>query len=293
VYNQTFTVYGIFSDAIKNWSEDVHKIMSCSDRNTTLKERLDTLYHIYNNKKYVQYDPLRYLYFFEDDVEKELMGLVASSFAFGRVTQIFKAIDRLLRIMGNSPLKYVMALGSAPDPALLSFRYRFVSGLDVYRFLRITRQLIEDYGSIGCFMKRNYNKGDFLRLVDLTMRQYADVRFLVPVSLKTSACKRLFMYFRWMVREDNIDTGLWNFIDPAELVIPLDTHIFQSAIRLGLTSKKNPSFAVAREITERLKGFCRNDPVRYDWAISHEGIIKNNFATHMAMSERSACPVSC
>ncbi len=259
--------------------------MLYANNKTALKRRLDKLYHIYNNREYIQYDPLRYIYLFEDEKEKELMGFMASSLAFGRVTQIFRAIDRLLEIMGKSPLQYVMALGTEPEPDLLSFRYRFVSGQDIHMFLHITKRLIEDYGSIGFFMKHHYNRGNFLKLVDLVTRQYADIKFLVPASMKTSACKRLFMYFRWMVRRDNIDTGLWSFIDPAELIVPLDTHIFQSAVKLGLTSKRAPSFAVAREITENLKAFCKNDPVRYDWAISHEGIIQNNFATHITMSE--------
>ena len=85
------------------------------------------------------------------------------------------------------------------------------------------------------------------------------------------------MYFRRMVRKDNIDLGLWDFIHPGELIIPLDTHIFQIATRHGLTSKRSPSFTAAKEVTEKLKEFCQEDPVKYDWALSHEGIIENNF----------------
>ncbi len=242
-----------------------------------LKERLDVLYRIYNNRDYIQYDPLRYVYQFEDDMEKELVGLIASSLAFGRVTQIFKAVETLLEIMENRPLKYIMELGPMPPAPLLSFKYRFVSGMDIYRFFSTTKKLIEEHGSIGLFMKRGYAKNGFLGLVESTIGVYSDVRFLIPYSLKKSACKRLFMYFRWMVRKDNIDLGLWDFIHPGELIIPLDTHIFQIATRHGFTSKRSPSFTVAKEVTEKLKEFCQEDPVKYDWALSHEGIIENNF----------------
>ena len=85
------------------------------------------------------------------------------------------------------------------------------------------------------------------------------------------------MFLRWMVRNDHIDSGLWNFIDPRELVIPLDTHVFRTARELGFTERKTPSLAAAIEITDHLRRFCTEDPVKYDWTISHAVIIRNNF----------------
>jgi uncharacterized protein (TIGR02757 family) len=92
------------------------------------------------------------------------------------------------------------------------------------------------------------------------------------------------MFFRWMVREDNIDLGLWDFISPAELIIPLDTHIFQVATALKLTRLRTPSLAAALEITENLRKYSRGDPVKYDWALSHQGILANNFRAAPALS---------
>ncbi len=242
-----------------------------------LKEELTSLYREYNNREFIKYDPIKYVYEFEDSRERELVGLISSSLSFGRVTQIFKAMDILLDIVNNEPLRYVSNLGKRPDKELLSFKYRFVTGLDVYNLLISSKSLIDEYGSLGGFVRRHYKTGRFLELVDETIKAFQGVNYLIPSSLKNSACKRLFMFFRWMVRDDNIDMGLWKFINPRELVIPLDTHIFRVAKELGLTSRKTASLRTAIEITDNLKRVTKHDPVKYDWALSHRGIMKNNF----------------
>ncbi len=242
-----------------------------------LKARLDGLYREYNDERYIRYDPIKYVYRFEDSAEKELVGLLSSSLSFGRVSQIFKAMDRLLEIVDNQPLKYVLNLRKRPDRKLLSFTYRFVTGQDIYDLFASTRAIIKRYETLGTFVKQNYKQGKFLELVTETIKAYQKVNYLIPSSLK-SPCKRLFMYFRWMVRDDNIDTGLWDFMDPCELVIPLDTHIFRVGTELGLTSRRSPSLNTAIEITNSLRRYCAYDPVMYDWALSHIGIIRNNFA---------------
>ncbi len=246
---------------------------------TLSKEQLSTLYREYNNKKYIQYDPIKYVYKFKRNSEKELVGLIASSLSFGRVTQIFKAMDRLLEIMNYQPLNYVSSLKKTPDKKLLSFKYRFVTGQDVFNMLQSAKDIIEEFGSIGKFAEKNYKKGNFLELVDEIIRAFQGVHYLIPSSLRKSSCKRLFMFFRWMVRSDNVDLGLWNFISPHELVIPLDTHIFRVSRDLGFTSRRTASLNTALEITESLKKYSKNDPVKFDWALSHMGIIANNFAT--------------
>lgn len=245
--------------------------------NDKLGAELEALYHQYNDRKYIPYDPLKYVYRFEDPVEKELVGLIASALAFGRVTQIFQAVDRLLEIVGNEPLHYVLTLGESPGEALAGFRYRFVTGWDVHRFFGVAGDIIKSHGSIGALILKNYRRGYLMELVDRLAKTFRRVHYLVPSSLRQSPCKRLFLYFRWMVRDDNIDAGLWSFIDPAELVIPLDTHIFRTSTELGLTSRRTLSLATAIEITDSLKEYSADDPVKYDWGLSRTGIIANNF----------------
>jgi len=260
-----------------------------------MKQKLDDLYREYNNKKYIKYDPIEYVYRFEYIVEKEVVGLISSSLSFGRVTQIFKAMDHFLEIVNDEPLKYVLDLGKKPDRELLSFKYRFVNGTDLFDFLQSIKKIIEEHGSLGEFAKKKYRKGCFLELVDKTINQFKNVNYLIPSTLNGSPCKRLLMFFRWMVRNDNVDLGIWNFINTRELVIPLDTHISRVSKELGFTSKKTSSLKTAIEITNNLRKFSENDPVKYDWALSHIGIIKNNFAieklslTEHAEAQRVLC----
>jgi len=243
----------------------------------SLKKDLDELYWVYNNTRYIKYDPIKYAYRFKGRIERELAGLIASSLSFGRVTQIFKAMDSLLCIMDGKPLKYVTGLRKKPEKELLSFKYRFVKGMDAFQLLFSAKEIIEEHGSLGEFIEHRYRQGHLLEVMEEFIERFQKANYLIPSSLKKSSCKRLFMFFRWMVREDNIDLGLWNFISRDELVIPLDTHISQVSRALGLTSRKSASLKTAMEITDNLRKYSKDDPVKYDWALSHIGIIRNNF----------------
>ncbi len=245
-----------------------------------LGERLEALYHTYNDPRLIQFDPIKYVYLFDHPHQREIMGLIASSLAFGRVTQIFKAIDKVLEITNQDPLGYIEELGERPEPKLLAFKYRFVTGEDLWEFFSAISRILALHGSIGEFVRKNTREGFFSGL-DQVLSAFQGARHLMPTRLRASACKRFFMYLRWMVREDNIDLGLWSFISPSQLLIPLDTHIFKTAQDLGLTSRNSPSFLAAVEITEALRGFCPQDPVKYDWALSHVGIIRNNFSLEL------------
>ncbi len=242
------------------------------------KAALDDLYRKFNHKRYIQFDPIKFLYGFHNVREIELVALIVASLSFGRVTQIFKAVESLFQIFGHEPLRYVMTLKKRPEKDLLRFKYRFVSGSDVFDLLASAKNIIQVYGSIGAFAEKNCETHGFLELAGRTIKAFEGVNYLIPCALKNSACKRLFMFFRWMVRDDNIDLGLWKFINPEELLIPVDTHILRVSRLLGFTSKKSASFGAALEITKHLKQYSKKDPVKYDWALSHLGIIRNNFA---------------
>ncbi len=244
---------------------------------TLSKNRLEFLYRKFNNRAMVPYDPIKYVYQFEDEREREAVGLLASCFSFGRVSQIFKAVDRVMQIMEKRPLDYIACLGPRPDSRLSSFQYRFVRGRDVFHLMTVIKKILLQYGSIHDFAASIYKKGELFEFLQEFMVPFKRVYYLVPCSLKNSSCKRLFMFLRWMVRKDNIDLGLWRFIHPRELVIPLDTHIMRISQELGWTRKKSASLGAAMEITENLRKYSKDDPVRYDWALSHVPILENNF----------------
>ena len=156
------------------------------------------------------------------------------------------------------------------------------------------RQMIEEHGSIGGFFKVGYQDDDENikdALASFTKRalllgsaglygtkkipKKAYLRFFFPSPSSGSACKRLNLYLRWMVRRgDNIDLGLWKDIPPSKLIIPLDTHIARISRLIGLTAKKSPGWSMAEDITESLRRLDPKDPIKYDFAICRLGILE-------------------
>jgi uncharacterized protein (TIGR02757 family) len=111
---------------------------------------------------------------------------------------------------------------------------------------------------------------------DRRLPAHAGVRFLLPSPEQGSACKRLNLYLRWMVRKDSVDLGLWSAVRPSVLVIPLDVHIYNVARRVRLTSYRSPGWAMARDLTETLRRFDPDDPVKYDFAFHRMGLFKRD-----------------
>ncbi len=258
-----------------------------------LKRKLDDLYQTYDNA-YLSTDPLMFLHRYDDPADIEIVGLVCSSLAYGNVKMIQRSIRRVLDLMGERPAGYVRrfdARSRASDFSSIS--HRFNRGLDIVLLLHYVRQMLEMKGSIGEFFRAGYepdapNIGTALssfvkRVLALDCRpvfpggvlpRYAGVRFFFPSPSSKSACKRLNLYLRWMVRrDDGLDLGLWDFVSPSHLVIPLDTHVARICSLIGLTDRKSPGWAMAVEITENLKRLDPSDPVRYDFAICRLGIL--------------------
>jgi uncharacterized protein (TIGR02757 family) len=150
--------------------------------------------------------------------------------------------------------------------------------------------MLQESGSIGAFFEKGYARGDMKRSLSSFSRRAlsldhgglyrstrlparAGVRFFFT-SPETGACKRLNMFLRWMVRpNDGVDFGLWRFLTPSELVIPLDTHIFRIGRHLGWTFRRTPGWRAANDITQVLRTVCPEDPIRYDFALSRLGIL--------------------
>ena len=99
---------------------------------------------------------------------------------------------------------------------------------------------------------------------------------LIPHPARGSACKRLMLYFRWMVRRDSVDPGGWTGLNTADLIVPLDTHVHRMSLRLNLTRRRQPNLATAMEITRGLRAICPADPLRYDFALTRPGIMRVN-----------------
>ncbi|MFQ5353543.1 MAG: TIGR02757 family protein [Thermodesulfobacteriota bacterium] len=258
-----------------------------------LKRGLDRLYSSYE-KGFLSSDPLCYVHRVTTPVDREIVGLIASSLAYGRVAGIKNSIEKVLAVMEGSPGGFTMNFRPHVEGRLFDgFRHRFNTGEDVSCLLYFARQMIEQSGSIGGFFMRGYRPGD--RNIKNALSTFtADalsldsaalygagglparcgVRYFFPSPAKGSPCKRLNLYLRWMVRRgDGLDFGIWKGVSPSKLVIPLDTHIARIAGNLGLTRRKSRDWKMAEEITESLKRLDPEDPVKYDFALCRLGIL--------------------
>lgn len=260
---------------------------------TELKDCLERLYRTYD-RRYLSTDPLEFVHRFTDRKDREIAALVCSSLAYGQVATIRKNITVIMDIMGWEPYRFTMKLKPLWHRKLFNeFRHRFSTGLDVLCLLYYAKQMISGYGSIGGFFFAGYNpdgeniKDSLIsfskRVLDLdstpvyresSLAQNAGVRFFFPSPAGGSACKRLNLMLRWMVRcGDKLDLGIWTTIDPAKLVIPLDTHVERISRKLGLSDRKTADWKMAEEITSSLRELDPLDPIKYDFSLARLGIL--------------------
>lgn len=264
-------------------------------RLSTLRLRLDALYRHYDHR-FVDPDPLEYVRRQTTPADREVAGVVASALAYGNVPQIKRSIAAVLDVLGPRPAEAVRRLDARKASLRLSaFRHRFNDGRDVACLLFFVRQMLEQSGSIEAFFARGHEAGApdvgpalasfSARALALDhgglyrgsrLPAHAGVRFFFPSPADGSACKRLNLYLRWMVRKDGVDLGVWRAVDPSTLVIPLDAHVYAIARRVRLTRYKSPGWAMALDITRRLRRLDPRDPVKYDFALHRMGLLRKD-----------------
>lgn len=237
----------------------------------------EKLYAEYNKRCYVSPDPLQFLYGYEHARDREIVGLVASSLAYGRVAQILKSVQKVLDVLGPSPASYLLETDRAGLESKLSgFVHRFTDEREIVSFLYCIKTTLARYGSLENLFFEGY-AGDVWASAERFATSLAacdgrDSMYLLPNPARGSACKRLWLFLRWMGREDDVDPGGWSRLTPDKLYIPLDTHMFNICSTLGLCTRKSADRRAAEEITAAFRIVCPEDPVRYDFALTRFGI---------------------
>jgi len=250
-----------------------------TSRNKKLSESLERVYRKYNHREYVHPDPLEFLYRFDRIEDREIVGLLASGLAYGRVRSILTSIDRVLDILGSEPSAFVADTGSSRLTGLLAdFRHRFTSGPELAALLSSASSLQREHGLLGNIVtdmcKDVTLREGLSEFVSLLLgRAGIEKCTLLPRPALGSACKRLHLYLRWMVRKDEIDPGGWDGMSPAKLIVPLDVHMFRAGRSLGFTRRRSADVGAAMEITDGFRRFCPDDPVKYDFALTRWGIL--------------------
>jgi len=257
-----------------------------------LKAILDRLYEA-RSQAHLANDPLSFCRPYSDPADREVVGLIASSFAYGNVKIILKSVGAILKELGPEPRRSIERFEPrAGMRRFAGFKHRFNDGRDLCALLLAIRTMLEDAGSIGKFFLKGFTPTDEDTGQALTRFTAAvlssDFRpifgsriipsdsyfpFLFPSPAGGSACKRACMFLRWMVRpDDGIDLGLWQEIPPSKLIIPVDAHILRIGGHLGFTKRKQGDWKTALEITRSLRKLDPADPVKYDFSLCHLGI---------------------
>ncbi|MBN1392243.1 MAG: TIGR02757 family protein [Sedimentisphaerales bacterium] len=259
-------------------------------RPENIKNVLERLYQRYNRYELIKPDPLQFVYRYSNPQDMEIAALLAAELAYGRVQQIQKSLSNLLKRMGDSPFEFVLNFDGQKRKKLKSFKHRFTSGDDISDLLELLKKVLNKFGSIEEFFVRDYNPDDrniipaLSKFCDSLLGMYAkthnspastQLNYLLTRPAAGSACKRLNLFLRWMVRDDDVDAGLWKRIDKAKLIVPVDVHMGRLCRILEFHDRKVISLSTAVEITERFAKIEPADPVKYDFALSRIGILDN------------------
>jgi uncharacterized protein (TIGR02757 family) len=270
-------------------------LMMAENRNTplsgaSLKTILNRLYSNFDFKERLKHDPIEFPHRYSRPEDIEIAGFIASSFAYGKVGLFKPVIEKILKPGGKCPAEFVSNFNLKKDKKYLNdIRYRFSKEDDIVCFIYLLHNVIKTWGSLKSLFYHYYTPehedikealtGFVSYFLDQdTSKVYGEnikprgLSHLLPSPKKGSACKRLNLFLRWMVRTKDIDLGVWDNIPPSKLIIPLDTHIAKISKCLGLTKKTASDWKTAKEITERLRKFAPEDPLKYDFALCHKGI---------------------
>jgi uncharacterized protein (TIGR02757 family) len=255
-----------------------------------LKKILDRFYRGYDFPGRISHDPIRFPLRYKNPRDIEVAAFIASSFAYGKVELFSEVLERVFSLMGESPYDFLLGFAVKRHRGRFEgIKYRFNESDDIVCLLFLLHMALKKYSSLENAFRLSYApvdadigrglaglissllKTDTSQVYGKDSRPPGLVQFL-PSPVNGSACKRANLFLRWMVRDKDIDFGIWKDIPKSKLVIPLDTHIARISRCLGFTERKTQDWKTAIEVTSALRKFDPEDPLKYDFALCHHGI---------------------
>jgi uncharacterized protein (TIGR02757 family) len=279
--------------------------LTVRQRDRALKPALDRLYREFDHPDAAT-DPIHIVRRYETAEDREVVGFCAAALAFGRVASVLQSIEALLGPMGASPAAYVRAFDRSRHGELRGLGHRWIRGADLVALVITLQHMLAESGSLERSFAAGYRPGaeDVADALDAWCRAACavdlrqaygrvpprpGVRYFFPLPSSGSACKRLNLFLRWMVRRDAIDLGVWSSVRPAQLVVPLDTHVIRVGQCLRLTRYRSPGWKMAADITASLRRIDPDDPVKYDFSLCHLGMM--NACGFRTSRRDSQCPL--
>ena len=246
-----------------------------------LHDLLEALHDRYNRPEFIEADPISIPHSFARLEDQEIAGFLAATIAWGNRKAIVKSARRMVEMMDNAPFDFTMNASDEELQPLLRYVHRTFNGQDFRDFVVALRSLCAKWGSVGEAVQGLYEREGSIQGVLAELRkEFFEAehcphceKHLSSIA-KGASCKRLNMYFRWFVRQDNrgVDFGAWQRIPQSALYLPLDVHTGNMGRALGLLTRNSNDWKAVEEITTALRQHDANDPVKYDFALFGAGI---------------------
>ena len=250
--------------------------------NSELKDFLDEKVLQYNTLEFIESDPVQIPHLFTQKEDIEIAGFLSATIAWGNRKMIISNSHKMLELMGNAPFDFVMSHSNKDLQTLQSFVHRTFNGNDFASFIQSLQNIYLNHGGLEAVFNKNQQADsmqksihEFKKLFFEIPHQYRTQKH-VSDPLNNSAAKRINMYLRWMIRQDNkgVDLGIWKSISPAALSCPLDVHSGNVARKLGLLNRKQNDGKAVAELDLQLRKFDNQDPVKYDFALFGLGVFE-------------------
>ena len=254
-------------------------------------DRFEELYRAFDHTSSAS-DPVHIVRRFIEPADREVVGFCAAGLAFGRVSSVLQSIEALLQVMGPTPAAFVRDFDPVlHGPRLAPLVHRWIRGRDLVALLLVLQRMLRESGSIEAFFRDGDEpsqahigaaldafstralRTDLRAAYGRRVPKARGVSYFFPRPSSGSACKRLNLFLRWMVRRDAIDLGVWTTVSPSRLIVPLDTHVIRLGRCLRLTKYTSPGWKMAADVTARLRALDPHDPVRFDFSICHVGMM--------------------
>ena len=244
-----------------------------------LKDFLDEKYEQYNRPAFIEEDPISIPHQYKRLQDIEIAGFWAAVLAWGQRKTIINKCTTLFQLMDNAPYDFVVNHQENDLKAFLHFKHRTFNATDTLYFLKFFQAYYQEHASLeeAFLATGNGMEQALINFHNLffSLEDYPErTRKHIATPARKSACKRINMFLRWMVRKDDrgVDFGLWKNIKPAQLICPCDVHVDRVARRLGLVTRKQTDWLTAKELTANLLLLDPEDPVKYDFALFGLGV---------------------
>jgi len=246
--------------------------------NKELKDLLEHKFNLYNSTNFIIDDPILIPHSFNQKEDIEIISFLISIISWGNRKSIIKSGNKLREILGSSPIDFIMRF-KEKDLKKIDFVHRTFNKYDLIYFLKSLKNIYMNHNGLENVFSKNlndefmYNNISNFRNIFFSLDHEKRTEKHISNPKKNSACKRINMFLRWMVRNDGVvDFGIWKKIKPSMLSCPLDVHTANTGRKLNLISRKQNDLKTVLELDQKLRSFDKNDPVKYDYALFGMGV---------------------